>query len=74
MGICELIQRLPAKSSGDFDTVRDYETINGQKARGGSLDCAGSVIAGGMLYVTSGYGQWGGMPGNVLLAFSVDAK
>ena len=58
----------------DFDTVRDYETINGQKARGGSLDCAGPVIAGGMLYVTSGYGQWGGMPGNVLLAFSVDGK
>jgi polyvinyl alcohol dehydrogenase (cytochrome) len=30
--------------------------------------------AGGMLYVNSGYGQWGGMPGNVLLAFSMDGK
>jgi mono/diheme cytochrome c family protein len=30
--------------------------------------------AGGFLYVNSGYGQWGGMPGNVLLAFSVDGK
>jgi polyvinyl alcohol dehydrogenase (cytochrome) len=39
----------------DFDTVRDYETVNGQKARGGSLDCAGPVIAGGILYVNSGY-------------------
>jgi polyvinyl alcohol dehydrogenase (cytochrome) len=58
----------------DFDTVRDYETSNGATARGGSLDCAGPVIAGGMLYVTSGYGQWGGMPGNVLLAFSVDGE
>jgi polyvinyl alcohol dehydrogenase (cytochrome) len=56
----------------DFDTVRDYETVNGQKARGGSLDVTGPVIAGGMLYVNSGYGQWGGMPGNVLLAFSTD--
>jgi hypothetical protein len=27
-----------------------------------------------MVYVNSGYGQWGGMPGNVLLAFSVDGK
>jgi polyvinyl alcohol dehydrogenase (cytochrome) len=44
--------------------------VNGQKARGGSLDAAGAVIVGGMLYVNSGYGQWGGMPGNVLLAFS----
>jgi hypothetical protein len=27
-----------------------------------------------MLFVNSGYGQWGGMPGNVLLDFSVDGK
>lgn len=58
----------------DIDTVREYETVNGQKAQGGSLDGPGPVIAGGTLYVNSGYGQWGGMPGNVLLAFSVDGK
>ncbi len=58
----------------DADTVRDYETVNGQKARGGSLDGPGAAVAGGMLYVNSGYGQWGGIPGNVLLAFSVDGK
>jgi polyvinyl alcohol dehydrogenase (cytochrome) len=55
----------------DVDTAHEYETVNGQKAHGGSIDVAGPVIAGGMLYVNSGYGQWGGMPGNVLLAFSV---
>jgi len=27
-----------------------------------------------MLYVNSGYGTWGGIPGNALLAFSVDGK
>jgi polyvinyl alcohol dehydrogenase (cytochrome) len=58
----------------DMDTAREYETVNGQKGRGGSLDAAGAVIAGGTLYVNSGYGQWGGMPGNVLQAFSVDGK
>jgi polyvinyl alcohol dehydrogenase (cytochrome) len=58
----------------EVDTVRDYEAVNGGKARGGALDVAGPVIAGGMLYVNSGYGQWGGAPGNVLLAFSVDGK
>ena len=58
----------------DFDTVRDYETVNGTKAHGGSLDGPGPVVAGGMLFVNSGYGQFGGMPGNVLLAFSVDGK
>ena len=58
----------------DVDTVREYQTVNGQQAHGGSLDGPGVAIAGGMLYVNSGYGQWGGMPGNVLLAFSVDGK
>ena len=57
----------------DFDTVRDYTTVNGVTAHGGSLDGPGSTIAGGMLYVNSGYGK-AGMPGNVLLAFSVDGR
>jgi polyvinyl alcohol dehydrogenase (cytochrome) len=56
----------------DFDTLRDFDTVNGVKARGGSLSATGPVIAGGWLYVNSGYGILGGMPGNVLLAFSVD--
>ncbi len=58
----------------DFDTVREYETTNGVAARGGSLDSAGPTVVGGMVYVNSGYGFWGGMPGNVLLAFSVPER
>jgi polyvinyl alcohol dehydrogenase (cytochrome) len=58
----------------DFDTVRSYDTVNGVTARGGSLDGPGPAIAGGMLFVNSGYAGSGGIPGNVLLAFSVDGK
>jgi polyvinyl alcohol dehydrogenase (cytochrome) len=58
----------------DFDTAREYDAVNGGKARGGSLDGGGPAVAGGMVYVNSGYGNYGGMPGNVLLAFSVDGK
>jgi polyvinyl alcohol dehydrogenase (cytochrome) len=58
----------------DYDTLRQYETVNGIKAKGGSLNAAGPVIGRGMLYVSSGYGLIGGMPGNVLLAFSVDGR
>jgi polyvinyl alcohol dehydrogenase (cytochrome) len=58
----------------DFDTVRDYSTANGVSAHGGSLDGAGPVIVDGILYVNSGYPRFGGMPGNVLLAFSQDGK
>jgi polyvinyl alcohol dehydrogenase (cytochrome) len=55
----------------DFDTVREYVGVNGVPGRGGSIDGAGPVIADGMVYVTSGYGRNGGMPGNVLLAFGL---
>jgi polyvinyl alcohol dehydrogenase (cytochrome) len=55
----------------DFDTERDFTSVNGVPARGGSLDVGGPVIAGGMVYVSSGYPQYGGMNGNVLLAFGL---
>jgi polyvinyl alcohol dehydrogenase (cytochrome) len=55
----------------DTDTARDFPTANGQPAHGGSMDAAGPAIVNGMIFVNSGYGQWGGMPGNALLAFSV---
>jgi polyvinyl alcohol dehydrogenase (cytochrome) len=58
----------------DFNTVQDYQTVNGVPGKGGSLDSAGPVIAGGMVFTNSGYGMWQGLPGNVLLAFSVDGK
>jgi polyvinyl alcohol dehydrogenase (cytochrome) len=58
----------------DFDTVRGYETVNGVPARGGSLDGPGPVIAGGMMFVNSGYTVDGGIPGNVILAFSVSGQ
>ena len=58
----------------DLDTKRDYDTVNGVKAKGGALDGPGAVVVGGQLLVNSGYDGFGGAPGNVLLAFSVDGK
>ena len=58
----------------DFDTVRDYQTVNGVHATGGSLNGPGAVVVGGMLFVNSGYARLGSIPGNVLLAFSIDGK
>jgi polyvinyl alcohol dehydrogenase (cytochrome) len=54
----------------DYNTAREYETVNGVKAKGGSIDAAGPAIAGGLVVTNSGYALWKGMPGNVLLAFS----
>jgi polyvinyl alcohol dehydrogenase (cytochrome) len=56
----------------DFDTAREFTAVNGVPAKGGSLDGAGPVISGGMIFINSGYPRFGGMPGNVLLAFGID--
>jgi polyvinyl alcohol dehydrogenase (cytochrome) len=53
----------------DVDTVREYDTVNGVKARGGAIDGPGAVVVNGMVLVNSGYTRQGGIPGNVLLAF-----
>jgi polyvinyl alcohol dehydrogenase (cytochrome) len=58
----------------EFDTVRDFETVNGVKARGGTLNGAGPVVAGGLVLVGSGYGRFGQLPGNVLICLSVDGR
>jgi polyvinyl alcohol dehydrogenase (cytochrome) len=55
-----------------FDTNRDFLTVNGVRAKGGAIDGPGPVVAGGMLYVNSGYGGFFGRAGNVLLAFGID--
>jgi polyvinyl alcohol dehydrogenase (cytochrome) len=55
----------------EFDTNREFETLNGVHAGGGAIQGPGPTVAGGMLYLNSGYGDHLGRPGNVLLAFEV---
>ena len=56
-----------------FDTHRDFQTVNGIMANGGSLGSPGPVIAGGMVYISSGYvGVQAGYAGNVVLAFGFE--
>ena len=56
----------------DFDTAQSFDSVNKVPAKGGSLDVGGPVIAGGMIFVVSGYPGFGAMPGNALLAFSAN--
>ena len=55
----------------DFDAAREFTTVNGIPARGGSFSATGATVVDGMLYVNSGYSS---MPGNVLLAFSASGE
>ena len=55
----------------EFDSNREFTTVNGVPGRGASMIGPGPVVADGMVFVSSGYGAFGGRPGNVLLAFGV---
>lgn len=55
-----------------YNTNREYESVNGVPAKGGTIGQAGATIAGGMVFVGSGYGTGATGMGNALLAFSVE--
>ncbi len=56
----------------EYDTQRQFDTVNEVPGHGGAMNGPGATVVGGTVYVSSGYASFGYMPGNVLLAFSVD--
>ncbi len=58
-----------------YDTAgAPLTTVSGRTANGGVMDAAGPTIAGGAVFVNSGYQSRSGEPGTVLMAFTVDGK
>ncbi|MGH3620765.1 MAG: PQQ-binding-like beta-propeller repeat protein [Sciscionella sp.] len=56
-----------------YDTIRDYQGVNGLPGRGSQLSGGGgAVVSHGMLYVQAGYGGYPSDKGPVLLAFSLN--
>lgn len=52
----------------DYDSNREFETVNGVATSGGSVNGPGVTVVDGWIYVSTGYGLFG-MPGNGFLAF-----
>jgi len=74
-GVLRALSAVDGRVIWEYNTVREFDTVNGVAAKGGSMGAAGPVIVGGTLFTGSGYiGVKNGMPGNVLLAFSVQAE
>lgn len=69
-GILRAYSAEDGKVQWEYDTAHDFQTVNGVKAKGGAIDGPGAVVIKGMLFVNSGYSRFGGLPGNVLLAFA----
>ena len=58
----------------EYDTVREFETINGVSAKGGSIDATGPVLSGDYMIVSTGYATFGQMPGNAVLVFRLQDR
>jgi polyvinyl alcohol dehydrogenase (cytochrome) len=55
-----------------FATMQRFDAVDKVPTRGGSISAPGAVVAGGRVFVGSGYAVLGGTPGNALLAFAID--
>jgi polyvinyl alcohol dehydrogenase (cytochrome) len=74
-GVLHAFNTFDGRQIWAYDTTQEVKTVNGLTARGGSIGSAGATVAGGMLFVTSGYtGFQGGQPGNLVLAFGPPAQ
>jgi polyvinyl alcohol dehydrogenase (cytochrome) len=72
-GVLRAVSTKDGKIVWDFDMAREFETVNGVPAKGGSMGSAGPTVAGGMVFAGAGYpGVQNGANGNVLLAFGVE--
>jgi polyvinyl alcohol dehydrogenase (cytochrome) len=64
-----MLERKTGKLVWTFDTARDFETFNGVKGNGASVDNASIIAANGLVIMNSGYGLFGQGAGNVMVAF-----
>lgn len=54
-----------------IETRRPFSASNGVDGHGGAIDVGGAIVEGDQLFVLSGYGMFGQMPGNVLLVYGL---
>ncbi len=71
-GMLRALSTTDGKLIWEYNTARDFDTVNGVPAKGGSMGAPGPVVADGRLFVSSGYvGVKNGAAGNVLLVFGL---
>ncbi len=70
-GWLKIYEAKTGKEVWAFNTHRDFDSVNGVKAYGATVDSDGPVIYEDQFFITSGYAKYGGKAGNVLLAFEL---
>ena len=70
-GRLRLIDARNGKVLRIIDTNRAYRGSNGVEGHGGAIDVGGAIVNGDQLFISTGYGMFGQMPGNMLLVYGI---
>jgi polyvinyl alcohol dehydrogenase (cytochrome) len=70
-GKLRLLDADTGKALRVIDTRRAYRASNGVEGHGGAIDVGGALVNGDQLFILSGYGMFGQMPGNMLLVYGL---
>jgi polyvinyl alcohol dehydrogenase (cytochrome) len=54
-----------------IETNLPFAATNGVEGHGGAIDVGGAIVDDDQLFITSGYGMFGQMPGNMLLVYGL---
>jgi polyvinyl alcohol dehydrogenase (cytochrome) len=73
-GRLRLIDARTGKLLRVIETKRPVKASNGVEGHGGAIDVGGAIVAGDQLFVLSGYGMFGQMPGNLLLVYGLPTR
>jgi polyvinyl alcohol dehydrogenase (cytochrome) len=57
-----------------IETRRPFRGSNGIDGHGGAIDVGGAIVDDDQLFILSGYGMFGQMPGNMLLVYGLPSR
>lgn len=72
-GVIRAFDASTGEALWQFNTLREFDAVNADKAQGGTIDYGGVFLDAGELFVSSGYGMVGQMDGNAFIVMSVKA-
>ena len=70
-GKLRILDARDGKTLRVIETALPFQASNGVAGHGGAIDVGGAIVSDDQLFVLSGYGMFGQMPGNMLLVYGL---
>lgn len=74
-GVLRVYSAVDGEQVFELDATEEFTTLSGEQASGGSFGgSAGPIVSNGRVYISSGYGIYNHMAGNLLLALKLSER